>query len=61
LLIENLVLKFTLGLHPEVLLERNKHKTKSINQEFESLKNLILNNREGLVAIGECGIDLYYP
>jgi len=32
-----------------------------VNLEYQKLKTQIEKNREHVVAIGECGIDLYYP
>lgn len=32
-----------------------------MNLEYQKLKTQIEKNREHVVAIGECGIDLYYP
>jgi Tat protein secretion system quality control protein TatD with DNase activity len=41
-------------LHPEILSEGQKY-------EVESIKKMILAHKENVVAVGECGMDLYYP
>jgi TatD DNase family protein len=43
-----------LGLHPEIFMQNE-------TWNIQELKELILNNRNSVVAVGECGIDLYYP
>lgn len=49
--------KCSLGLHPCDV----KNTSQDVNLEYLKLKTQIEQNREHIVAIGECGIDLYYP
>ncbi len=51
-------LKITLWLHPEILTPNDDMQT--ICSKVEELKNMILENKHNIVAIGECGIDLYF-
>ncbi len=67
--VSNWVLKFTFGLHPEILIQNNQ--IQSLKSKVEDLKKLILDSgcnsaikpewKNNVVAVGECGIDLYYP
>lgn len=52
-------LKITLWLHPEILTQNDDMKT--IWSKMEELKQLIIDNKDNIVAVGECGIDLYFP
>jgi len=54
ILAKNFWLKITLGLHPEILMQNERY-------DIQELKQLILKNRDSIVAVGECWIDLYYP
>lgn len=47
-------LKISLGLHPEILMQNEIW-------DIPELKKLILDNKDSVVAVGECGIDLYFP
>ena len=53
----NLWVKASLGLHPCDV----RNTSQDVNLEYQKLKTQIEKNREHVVAIGECGIDLYYP
>ena len=46
-----------MGLHPCDV----RNTSQDVNLEYQKLKTQIEKNREHVVAIGECGIDLYYP
>lgn len=52
-------LKITLWLHPEILTQKDDMET--IWSKMEELKQLIIDNKDDIVAVGECGIDLYFP
>lgn len=52
-------LKITLWLHPEILT--NNDNIQTILFKMEELKKMILENKDNIVAVGECGIDLYFP
>jgi TatD DNase family protein len=52
-------LKITLWLHPEIL--NNNDDIKTISSKMKELKELIIQNKNSIVAVGECGIDLYFP
>ncbi len=56
----SLIVKSTLGLHPQECVE-GVVTAQNIPEKITWLKNLYLNNKEHIVAIGECGIDLHYP
>lgn len=47
----------TVGLHPHDTQECNNE---SIQQFITSLENLYLNNKDYVVAIGECGLDYFF-
>lgn len=45
----------TVGIHPNDI-----DKYKDANETMNNLEKLYLLNRDKVIAIGECGIDLYY-
>lgn len=49
--------KATVGTHPCDV----GHHLESVEVEIEKLRNWAKSHPEEVVAIGECGIDLYYP
>ena len=54
------VVKATLGYHPaEVCFGNITHDT--IDEKISALKKMYAENKEHIVAIGECGIDTHYP
>lgn len=56
----NLIVKFTLGLHPLECVENNITK-ENIDQYMEEFEDLYATHKEHIVAIGECGIDVHFP
>lgn len=67
----DMILKITLGLHPEILMQDARLKNQDLRLKIQELKQLILDFgcnsaitpewQNNVVAVGECGIDLYYP
>ncbi len=55
-----LVVKATLGYHPDVCLH-GEVTEENIQKKISELKTLYEQNKDVVVAIGECGIDTYYP
>lgn len=54
---ESLLVKASVGLHPEVVdTEVNEE---NMEAKIENLKQMIQDNREFVVGVGECGIDLH--
>ena len=51
--------KITLGLHPEILV--GQAQIGDLQSKIENLRSLILENKNNVVAIGECGIELHFP
>jgi len=57
--------KSTVWLHPEVVIAHEStlpevHK-ENLQEKIQNLKVMIQENREYVVAVGECGIDLHFP
>ena len=50
----HLTVKSTVGFHPCDIPE-------DIEQQIQEIENLYLQNKEHVIAIGECGIDLHFP
>ncbi len=50
-----------LGIHPWFLILKNKLQPKNIDLTFnqQQLANIVSQNREKIIAIGECGIDVF--
>ena len=44
-----------IGLHPENIKEDS-----NINKMFEDFKRIVLNNKDKIFAIGECGLDYHF-
>ena len=57
---QNIVVKSTIGYHPWSC-ENGEITEENIQQKMVDLKKLYTDNKEYIVAIGECGIDTYYP
>lgn len=56
---KNIVVKATIGYHPECCND-GEITEGNIQQKMSDLKSLYEENRDVVVAIGECGIDTYY-
>ena len=52
--------KATIGYHPDVCLH-GEITEQNIQQKIAELKSLYEQNKDVIVAVGECGIDTYYP
>ena len=52
--------KATLGYHPDVCLH-GEITEENIQKKISDLRSLYQSNKDVVVAIGECGIDTYYP
>lgn len=52
--------KSTIGYHPECCSD-GEISEENIQQKIVDLKKMYEENKEYIVAIGECGIDTYYP
>jgi len=50
----NLLVKTTVGIHPCDIKKEYK-------SQIEEIEQLYLENKDNIVAIGECGIDLHFP
>ena len=50
-------IKASIGIHPCDV----RNTSQDIQTEYLKLQKQLVENREHIVAIGECGIDLYYP
>ncbi len=57
---QNILVKSTIGYHPWSC-EDGEITEENIQQKIIDLKKLYIDNKESIVAIGECGIDTYYP
>lgn len=57
---ENCIVKSTIGYHPDCC-NNGDITEENIQQKITDLKKLYENNKEYIVAIGECWIDTYYP
>lgn len=57
---EKCVVKSTIGYHPECCND-GEISEENIQQKIVDLKKMYEENKEYIVAIGECGIDTYYP
>lgn len=57
---ENVIVKSTIGYHPEACAN-GEITEDNIQQKIADLRKLYEENKEHIVAIGECGIDTYYP
>lgn len=55
-----LFVKSTIGYHPECCHD-GEITEENIQQKIVDLKKLYQENKAYIVAIGECGIDTYYP
>ncbi len=55
-----LFVKTTLGYHPDVCLH-GEITEQNIQKKIAELKSTYESNKDVIVAIGECGIDTYYP
>ena len=58
--LKHLVVKSTIGYHPDSC-HNGEITEENIQQKISDLKKLYEANKEYIVAIGECGIDTYYP
>jgi TatD DNase family protein len=58
--LKHLVVKSTIGYHPDSCND-GEITEENIQQKISDLKKLYESNKEYVVAIGECGIDTYYP
>jgi len=54
------VVKSTIGYHPDSCND-GEITEENIQQKISDLKTLYEENKQYIVAIGECGIDTYYP
>ena len=54
------IIKSTLGYHPGCCEEGDITEI-NLQQKIIDLKNLYQDHKDSIVAIGECGIDTYYP
>lgn len=54
------VVKTTLGYHPDSCLDGEITES-NLQEKISELKTLYEANKDYVVAIGECGIDTYYP
>ena len=54
------IVKTTLGWHPEECIEWIIT-AENISEKMSWLKDMIVQNRQYVVAVWECGIDLHYP
>jgi len=54
------VVKSTIGYHPECCND-GEITQENMQQKISDLKKMYEENKEHIVAIGECGIDTYYP
>lgn len=52
--------KTTIGYHPDVCLH-GEITEENIQKKISELRSLYESNKDVIVAIGECGIDTYYP
>lgn len=57
---KDVVVKSTIGYHPDSCND-GEITEENIQQKMADLKLLYASNKEYIVAIGECGIDTYYP
>lgn len=57
---QSCIVKSTIGYHPESCND-GEISEENIQQKISDLKKLYQENKEYIVAIGECGIDTYYP
>ncbi len=58
--LKHLVVKSTIGYHPDSC-NNGEITEENIQQKISDLKTLYEANKQYIVAIGECGIDTYYP
>ena len=54
------VVKTTLGFHPDSCFD-GEITEDNLQEKISELKKLYEDNKDHVVAIGECGIDTYYP
>ena len=57
---ESCLVRSTIGYHPECCHD-GEISEENIQQKIVDLKKMYEENKEYIVAIGECGIDTYYP
>lgn len=57
---QSCIVKSTIGYHPESCND-GEISEENIQQKMFDLKKMYQENKEYIVAIGECGIDTYYP
>lgn len=57
---KNIVVKATIGWHPDSCTT-GETTEENVQQKISELKLLYNENKDYIVAIGECGIDTYYP
>lgn len=57
---KDVVVKSTIGYHPDSCND-GEITEENIQQKMVDLRSLYETNKEYIVAIGECGIDTYYP
>lgn len=57
---EKYVVKSTIGYHPDCCND-GEISEENLQQKIVDLKKIYQEHKEYIVAIGECGIDTYYP
>lgn len=52
----------SIGIHPEEAIQyrSTNHESRSIEENIEELEKIYLENKETVIAIGECGLDFAY-